>query len=186
MTYHDARFRPAWWLTNPHAQTIWGSLCRPRPRPRYRRQRLELPDGDFLDLDWASGDHRPAAPLVLVLHGLEGCSRSPYARGLVAHLLGAGFDALVMHFRGCGGTPNRLRRTYHSGETSDLRQVLNWLARHWPDRPVFAVGFSLGGNVLLKYLGESGPSAWSKTAPSTVPAAPGPLGPVSSGLLGTT
>lgn len=152
-----AAFRPAWWLPGGHAQTLWASLCRPRPRPRLHRQRLELPDGDYLDLDWSPGD--PQSPLVLLLHGLEGSARSSYARALVHHLTGAGMQCLVMHFRGCGGRANRLSRTYHSGETGDLDRVVRWLKRHWPRRRLAAVGFSLGGNVLLKWLGEQGARA---------------------------
>jgi len=156
-------FRPAWWLRGPHAQTIWGSLCRPAPRPQFHRQRLELPDGDFLDLDWGPGV-APERPLVVMLHGLEGSARSSYVRGLTAALQRAGMQALLMHFRGCGGRPNRLPRTYHSGETGDLACVVGWLRRHWPRRPLGVVGFSLGGNLLLKWLGESGASAAADAA----------------------
>lgn len=147
-------FKPAWWLPGGHAQTLWGSLCRPLPRPALHRQRLELPDGDFLDLDWSRSAADASRPLVLILHGMEGSSRSSYVRGLVAQLEHEGLAAVVMHFRGCSGTPNRLERTYHSGETGDLALVSRWLRRHWPERPIAAAGFSLGGNVLLKHLGE--------------------------------
>ena len=162
-THPTPPFRPAWWLPGPHAQTVWGSLCRLAPRPRFRRQRLELPDGDFLDLDWGPGT--PAdRPLVVLLHGLEGSARSSYVRGLTTALHDAGMQALLMHFRGCGGRPNRLPRTYHSGETGDLDLVMRWLRRHWPDRPLGVVGFSLGGNVLLKWLGERGDDAAADAA----------------------
>ena len=154
----EETFTPAPWLRGGHRQTLWSSLCRPRPRPALTRQRLELPDGDFLDLDWGPG-RAEEAPLVVVLHGLEGSARSAYARALVQHVSDAGLQALVMHFRGCGGTPNRLARTYHSGETGDLDLVMRWLAHRWPGRALAAVGFSLGGNVLLKWLGERGAGA---------------------------
>ncbi len=137
---------------------MWASLCRPWPRPALHRQRLELPDGDFLDLDWSRCTD-PAAPLVLVLHGLDGSARSAYVRGLVQRLQCSGMQCLVMHFRGCGGAVNRLQRTYHSGETGDLDTVVRWLRRHWPRRAMGVVGYSLGGNVLVKWLGEQGARA---------------------------
>lgn len=152
------RFRPAWWLPGPHSQTLWPVLFRRRGRLRLVRERVELPDGDFLDLDW-NGAAPGAAPLVLVLHGLEGSSESPYARGLLAAFRRAGWPAAVMHFRGCGGEPNRLARCYHSGETGDLAWVVGELGRRFPGRPLFAAGVSLGGNVLLKWLGELGSGA---------------------------
>jgi predicted alpha/beta-fold hydrolase len=145
-------------LRNAHAQTLWGSLCRLAPHPVLRRQRLELPDGDFLDLDWGDAA-KPEQPLVLVLHGLEGSARSPYVRALAWHLEGIGMQALIVHFRGCSGVPNRLMRSYHSGETGDLDLLMRWLRRRWPHRAIGVVGYSLGGNVLLKWLGEHGTAA---------------------------
>ena len=146
-------FKPAWWLPNAHAQTIWPALFRRRPKLRLCQQRLELPDGDFLDLAHA-GPRR--APTVLILHGLEGNLRSHYARGLLRALERAGYHGVFLHFRNCGEEPNRLPRGYHSGETGDLQQVLEQL-RERGGRPVrAAVGISLGGNVLLKWLGEKG------------------------------
>ncbi|QKT04636.1 hydrolase [Ectothiorhodospiraceae bacterium 2226] len=145
-------FRPAWWLPGPHAQTLWPHLLR-RPRVVLHRERLELPDGDFLDLDWNS---RERGPLALVLHGLEGSSRSGYARGLLRELHDRGLRGVLMHFRGCSGEPNRLARSYHSGETGDLAHVVRELRRREPHTPLGVVGFSLGGNVLLKWLGETG------------------------------
>ena len=152
------RFRPAWWLPGPHFQTLWAATLRRRGRPVLERERIELPDGDFLDLDW-NGGRTGNAPLVLLLHGLEGSSESPYAWGLVAAFRRNGWPAAVMHFRGCGGEPNRLARLYHSGETGDLAWVVGEMGRRFPNRPLFAAGFSLGGNVLLKWLGELGPGA---------------------------
>ena len=152
------RFRPAWWLPGPHLQTLWAAVLRRRGKPVLERERIELPDGDFLDLDWNGGD-TGSAPIVLLLHGLEGSSESPYAWGLLAAFRRYGWPATVMHFRGCGGEPNRLARFYHSGETGDLARVVEELGRRFPDRPLFAAGVSLGGNVLLKWLGELGPEA---------------------------
>ena len=152
------RFRPAWWLPGPHLQTLWAAVVRRRGKPVLERERVELPDGDFLDLDWHGRDSG-SAPLVLLLHGLEGSSKSPYAWGMLAAFRRVGWPAVVMHFRGCGGEPNRLARCYHSGETRDLDWIVDELGRRFPDRPLFAAGVSLGGNVLLKWLGELGSEA---------------------------
>ena len=152
------RFRPAWWLPGPHLQTLWPALMRRRGRPTLKRERLELPDGDFLDLDWNGGNSR-STPLVLLLHGLEGSSASPYAWGLLAEFERRGWPAAVMHFRGCSGEPNRLARSYHSGETGDLARVVDEIGRRFPGSSIFAIGVSLGGNVLLKWLGEIGSRA---------------------------
>ena len=154
----DQRFRPAWWLPGPHLQTLWAALFRRRGKPALERERIDLPDGDFLDLDW-NGSDSGSAPLVLILHGLEGSSGSPYAWGLLAAFRRRGWPAAVMHFRGCSGEPNRLARCYHSGETGDLAWVAGKIGRRFPGRPLFAVGVSLGGNVLLKWIGELGAEA---------------------------
>lgn len=137
-------------------QTLWPNLLRRAPRPSLRRERLELPDGDFLDLDWTEPRE---GPLVLVLHGLEGSIESHYAAGLIHALVAAGFQAALMHFRGCSGEPNRLARSYHSGETEDLGRLVQVLTQRFPGRSLAAVGYSLGGNVLLKWLGEQGEAA---------------------------
>lgn len=122
-----------------------------------RRERLALPDGDFVDLDWVDV---PNPQLTLVLfHGLEGSIDSPYARGLLVEGARRGWQGVLMHFRGCSGEPNRLPRAYHSGETGDARTVLAEVQARAGDRPMAAVGYSLGGNVLLKYLGEEGAKA---------------------------
>ena len=148
-------FRPAWWLPGPHFQTLWPALFRRRGKPVLMRERLELPDGDFLDLDW-NGAGSSDNPFVLLLHGLEGSSASPYSWGLLAAFERRGWLAAVMHFRGCSGEPNRLARSYHSGETGDLAHVMEVIGRRFPNRVLFAAGVSLGGNVLLKWLGEGG------------------------------
>ncbi len=128
-------------------------MTRRQPRINYRRKRLELDDGDFLDLDW-SGDPKKVPGIVLVLHGLEGCSRSHYVRGITAALNEAGHCVVAMHHRGCSGEPNRLTRGYHSGETGDLDYVVSFLKRDHPNVPLAVLGYSLGGNILLKWLGE--------------------------------
>lgn len=155
-------FRPAWWCRNRHLQTLWPFFFGRQPRPRYRRERMELPDGDFLDLDWNTVTE--PAPVVVVLHGLEGCSQSRYVRGLVHALTARGLRACVMHFRGTSGVPNRLARAYHSGDTADFDFVLTTLHQREPATPFAAVGYSLGGNVLLKWLGERGAEAPLATA----------------------
>ena len=153
---HPSAFCPAWWLSSPHAQTLWPVLCRRRPRPPLRRERLELPDGDFLDLDWTIGER---GPLALVLHGLEGSSESHYALGLLAALVRQGRRGVVMHFRGCGGQPNRLARGYCAADTADIAYLVDWLREQEPTAPLTAIGYSLGGNALLKWLGETGADA---------------------------
>ena len=150
-------FRPAWWCADPHAQTIWAAFLRPVPRVAARRERWDTPDGDFLDLDRLDGP--PGSPLLLILHGLEGSSRSKPVLGLLGRARRLRWRAAAMNFRSCSGEPNRLPRSYHGGETSDLAWVANRLAQEEPVAPILCVGFSLGGNVLLKYLGEQGAGA---------------------------
>lgn len=137
-------------LRNGHVQTILPVLL-PRRRPRWqRRERLELPDGDFLDLDWLSGGH---PRLAILSHGLEGSAEAIYMRGMAATLAAAGWDILAWNFRGCGGEENRLPRSYHSGESGDLRLVIEHAAEKYPR--IALVGFSLGGNITLKAIGEA-------------------------------
>ena len=154
-TIVPAEFTPSWWLPGPHLQTLWPALLRPTRAVSLTRERLELPDGDFIDIDWA-GD---AGPIVVVLHGLQGSSRSPHVQGLLRSFVRRGWRGAVMHFRGCGGQANRLSRTYHSGETGDVGHFLRRLRERHPSTPVAAVGYSLGGNVLLKWLAERGAGA---------------------------
>ncbi len=165
---HRDGFRPAWWLPGPHAQTLGARLLRSRAgEARLRRERVELPDGDFLDLDFTDGE--PRSPLVIVLHGLEGSARSTYALEMYRALRARGVQAVGLNFRSCGGELNRTPRLYHSGETGDLALVLRSLRQRFPNRPLGAVGFSLGGNVLLKYLGESGDGGVRAAAAISVP-----------------
>jgi len=149
-------FKPPWWLRNAHLQTLWASMVRRAPRPALRRERLELPDGDFLDLDWTTGS---SGPIVILLHGLQGSSNSSYARGLLQALHRRGWRAVLMHFRGCSGEPNRLARFYHAGDTADFNTLVTLLRTREPETPLAAIGCSLGGNVLLKWLGEQGSQA---------------------------
>lgn len=156
-------FRPAIGLANPHLQTLWGPLWRKLPDLLRTRERLWLSDGDFLDLDW-HGPHQPAAPLVLVLHGLTGSSSSPYVKGLQQALQQRGWASVAVNWRGCSGEPNLLPRSYHSGASEDLAEVLSHLRAQRPLAPLYAVGYSLGGNILLKYLGESGSASQLQAA----------------------
>ena len=131
---------------------------RPRAASPVERRRIATPDGDFLDLDYAP-EPAPGAPVVVLLHGLEGSTRRGYMSGMFHHLFVRGLRGVGMNFRGCGGEPNRVARFYHSGETGDLAHVVAELRGRHPGRPIGAAGFSLGGNVLLKHLGERGHDA---------------------------
>jgi len=154
-------FKPAWWLPGAHLQTLYPYLFR-RQRPlSQRRERIELPDGDFIDINWGPGHD---GPLILLLHGLEGSIRSHYAAGLMHSLDNCGFEVALMNFRGCSGEPNRLPRSYHSGDTGDLDTLARLLHRRFPNRQLFIVGISLGGNVLLKWLGENPQQAYVQKA----------------------
>ena len=147
-------YRPAWWVPGGHAQTLWGKFFRSRPPLPVRVERWETPDGDFVDVHRL--DAAPGRPRLLFLHGLEGTIRSHYVAGLFGEALRRGWAADLLIFRGCGAEPNRLPRFYHSGETGDLALVLNRVLGEHPEAPVVLAGVSLGGNVLLKFLGERG------------------------------
>ncbi len=151
-------YKPAWWLSGAHAQTIGGRLFRKLHRMEFRRERIDLPDGDFVDVDFAPPANRDA-PLVLLLHGLEGSAKRGYALNTYRELASRGLSAVGLNFRSCSGEPNRAARFYHSGDTDDIRFVLNLLAERMPRTKLGAIGFSLGGNALLKYLGEEGERA---------------------------
>lgn len=144
-------FTPPMWLRNAHLQTLWPYAARYRIRTRLHRERLELADGDFIDLDWNLAE---GGPLVILLHGLSGSADSHYARSLLTALQRRGLRGVLMNFRGASGEPNRLARSYHGGETGDLTTVIELLRRREPHTPLAAVGYSLGANVLLKWLGE--------------------------------
>lgn len=146
-------FRPHPLLRNAHAQTLFAFLVHDRRPLPWEHERLELPDGDFLDLCHLGPGN---GPIVCLFHGLEGCVRSHYVGGLARALAARGFRVTFMHFRGCSGEPNRLPRAYHSGETGDIAHLVAILRQRHGDRPIAATGFSLGGNALLKYLGERG------------------------------
>jgi len=146
-------FTPASWASGPHMQTLMARLLRPRREPVMVRERLPTPDGDFLDVDWGP-DPGSGAPVVLVIHGLEGSARRAYVLNVCRELLARGLRPVAMNLRGCSGEPNLLPRAYHSGETGDVSLVLDSLRQRHPDRSLGAWGFSLGGNILLKLMGE--------------------------------
>ncbi|RMG43517.1 MAG: alpha/beta fold hydrolase [Acidobacteria bacterium] len=161
-------YRPPVLLRNPHLQTLIGAQLRRVPGVPFARERLELPDGDFLDLDW----WRQGADRVAILcHGLEGNSRRVYMRGMARTLARRGWDVLAWNYRGCGGEPNRLLRSYHSGATEDLDAVVRRALQAGYAR-VALVGFSLGGNLVLKYLGERGRGVEARIAAAAAISAP--------------
>jgi predicted alpha/beta-fold hydrolase len=194
-------YRAPAWLPGGHLQTIYTNLFIHGPQISYRRERLELPDGDFLDFDWVDGQPRAPkdsfqyplegdsdplrtkvrvesyapqgdsdplrtkvrvesyAPLVVLFHGLEGSADSPYARDLMAIVQAHGWRGVVAHFRGCSGEDNRLPRAYFAGDSEDIGRILHHVKSQHVNAPVYAVGVSLGGNALLKWLGEQGKAA---------------------------
>ena len=136
---------------NGHINCIYAALFRTNPPVQYHRERISTPDGDFLDLDWSkTGSNQ----LIIALHGLEGDADRPYIRAMVKYFNDRGWDALGVNFRGCSGEPNLQVRSYHIGETGDLRQIIDY-SKCKGYKKIALVGFSLGGNVLLKYLGEN-------------------------------
>jgi len=147
----SSQFKPACWLPGTHAQTLWPNLIRRPIEIELTTERLTLPDGDFIDLAWTKGN---SDKLVIVLHGLEGSIDSSYARGMLSAIHKKGWHGVFMHFRGCSGEHNLKDRSYHSGETGDLRFLVETLRERHPEATLVAVGYSLGGNALLKYLGE--------------------------------
>lgn len=159
-------YRPAWWLPGPHAMTAWGRVFRRGPTVPMRRETWETPDGDVLELDRVDGPR--GSPVLIALHGLEGCSRSLYMHGLLDRARSRGWRGIALNFRSCAPPAdgsgdawrlNRAPRTYHSGETTDLDFVVRRLLEREPDTPIVLAGVSLGGNVLLKWLGERGDEA---------------------------
>jgi uncharacterized protein len=163
-----------WWCRSPHAQTLWGKLFRARPELPTQRIRWETPDGDFLDIHRL--DAPAGSPRAILLHGLEGTVRSHYAGGMLLEAARRGWGADLLIFRSCGGELNRTRRFYHSGETGDLSFAFDKIASEFPDSPIFLAGVSLGGNVLLKWLGENGDRIPSQVAGAAAISVPFDLG----------
>ena len=145
------RYIPPWWLPGGHLQTIVASLL-PPPRVTLARERWDTPDGDFIDVDFAGSPQ--ASRLLVLFHGLEGCSESHYARAVAARAASEGWRVAIPHWRGCSGEANRKPRAYHSGDSEEI----DWILRRF-DGELYAAGISLGGNALLKWLGERGDEA---------------------------
>jgi len=148
----DSKFRPSWGLSNPHLQTILASKILKPPQVATKRERIELEDGDFIDINISLKEDRIP---VAIFHGLAGCVESSYVQGVFGSLEAAGFRPVLMHWRGCSGEPNRLARAYHSGASDDIQWFTEYLARRFSGQPIYAIGYSLGANALLKYLGEA-------------------------------
>jgi len=149
------------WLPGGNAQTIYPFFLRSLIIPAYQRERLELDDGDFIDIDWL--DNSIDRPLVIMFHGLEGGSSSHYARSIMGLFQELGWRGAVVHFRGCSGTPNRLPRAYHAGDSEEIDRILHKIREKnkslSSSAPLYVIGISLGGNALLKWLGEQGKKA---------------------------
>lgn len=163
----ESDFRPPWYLKNAHLQTLAAYFLGKKSVDYWQRERVELPDGDFVDLDW--GPKFENAPLVLILHGLEGSSHSHYSLRLGESLAANKWNGVVMNFRGCSGEPNRKPHSYCAGCTEDIEWISQRLRDEFPDRPIFIVGYSLGGNALLKWLGESLPQSVDAAVAISVP-----------------
>ncbi|MGZ8274293.1 MAG: YheT family hydrolase [Burkholderiaceae bacterium] len=165
----DSTYRAPRWLPGGHLQTIWPARLVPLPDVAYRRERWPTPDGDFIDVDFALPEPADAgAPLLALFHGLEGDSGSHYARATMRHFADLGWRAAVVHFRGCSGEPNLMLRAYHSGDSEEGDWVLRTIRRRWPSARLHAVGVSLGGNMLAKWLGERGEDAGFVTAAASI------------------
>lgn len=153
----ESSFTPAWWLRNTHAQSIWPTIVPRIITFQESWERIELPDGDFIDIVWNQANKEDTQkPIVVILHGLGGSLQSTYAKGLIQALSINNLRPVFMHYRGCSGVPNRLPRGYHSGDTGDIAFLVDYLRKTHNPPAIGAIGVSLGGNVLLKWLGETG------------------------------
>lgn len=162
-------YRAPAWLPGGHAQTIAAAKVVPRPRVDYRRERWDTPDEDFIDVDFALPEPASdAAPVLVLFHGLEGSSQSHYALSVMRAAADRGWRGLVAHFRGCSGEPNRLPRAYHSGDSEEGDWILRRVRARWPQARLHAVGISLGGNMLAKWLGERAEDARFVTAAASI------------------
>ncbi len=158
----ESSYKPALGLGNMHIQTIFPFLFRNIKGVSYQRERILTPDKDFLDIDWSFSSLRePSAKkvtdsLVIISHGMEGNTYRPYVLGMVKYLNHSGFDTLSWNFRSCSGEMNNMSKSYHSGATEDIETVIQHCLRKRKYKNIFLVGFSVGGNIALKYLGEKG------------------------------
>jgi predicted alpha/beta-fold hydrolase len=148
----EDRFKASWWLPGGHGQTLWPVLTR-RVRLDERSERMELPDGDFVQLDWVGS----SGPVVIVLPGLQGDLGSGYVRGLLRACQARGWRGVLLNYRG-RVEPNRLPQSYHCGMTCDLNHLVHHLAEREPETPIGVVGYSVGANICMRWLGECGRS----------------------------
>lgn len=151
-----SKFKPAWWLKNPHLQTMYSFFLHPKPKLCVRIERLELPDRDFVDLVWLDEGLPIDAPVIILLHGLCGSGNSKHIRTQMFLYQQMGWRSVVLQCRGVSSEPNRILHSYHAGDTKDLNHFLQVLAEREPLTKKGIIGISLGGNVLLKWLGEIG------------------------------
>ncbi len=171
MSAPPGEYRAPAWLPGGHLQSIYPALLR-RPRLAYWRQRIDTPDGDFVDFDWLEGPGNESAPLVVLFHGLEGSASSHYAAALMQHVRTLGWRGVVPHFRGCSGEPNRLPRAYHSGDHAEVGWMLATIRALAPTGPLHVVGVSLGGSALLNWLGRAAERATKLVATAAAVSAP--------------
>lgn len=187
--YAAEPYKAPFWLPGGHLQTIVTSLFSKGPDIKYRRERWELDDGDFVDVDWADIDksslqhqHESASyntseteqkiPILVIFHGLEGNSQSQYAKSLLGAAIAKGWHGAVINFRGCSGEPNRLPRVYYAGDTLEIDTLLSRVKAIYPENPIYAVGYSLGGNALLKWLGEASTKTMAHISKAVAVSAP--------------
>lgn len=149
-------FKPNFWLPSPHFQTIWASKIRYIKPLQTKKEHIELDDGDFLTLFWSINGN---GPIVIIVHGLEGDQNSNNVKAMFCAIKKLGWNSVLILNRNCGGISNRRHRTYHAGETEDLDFVVNLLKKRFPKTPLGVYGYSLGGNILLKWLGEKAEKA---------------------------
>lgn len=170
MNSEHESYQPPRWLRGSHAQTIYPHLFLHRSPPHYRRERVDTPDGDFVDFDWVDGP--TDAPVVVLFHGLEGSSRSRYAAVIMHAVARAGWRGVVPHWRGCSGEPNRLPRAYHSGDYAEVDWMLEAIHARIGNAPIFAIGISLGGSALLNWLGRESRKSRTRLAAAAAVCAP--------------
>lgn len=160
-------FKPAWWAWNAHVHTVVASQFSRVNKPAFERVEIPTPDDDFLEVDVSPG--QADRPIVALFHGLEGSTDRYYIANLMTELRAAGYSSAALSFRSCGSRMNRQPRFYHSGETEDYRTFFKWLEEEYPNKEIYAVGYSLGANALVKYLGEEGSRAKVKKAVAVSP-----------------
>ncbi|MGB0708385.1 MAG: hydrolase [bacterium] len=156
-TSNELEFFPAWWLPEAHSQTLWNARVRRVPSVNLLEETLELPDQDFLEWFWLRDTYEAPAesPTILILHGLEGCARSNYVQDLMRQLGSLGWRVVVMQYRNCGEKPNRLAQSYHAMRWQELDWTVENLRGRFPEAPIGVVGFSIGGSILLNWLGQN-------------------------------